>query len=43
MTDNDVRYRHLPNSEIKILGERMKVLDKCLDDIYNRLNKCEIE
>lgn len=43
MTDNDVRYSHLPNSEIKILGERMKVLDKCLDDIYNRLNKCEIE
>ncbi len=43
MTESDVRYSHLPNSEIKILGEKVKVLDKTLDDIYNRLNKCEIE
>lgn len=43
MTADDIRYSHLPNSEIKILGEKVKVLDKCLDDIYNRLNKCEIE
>tara|TARA_B100001939_G_scaffold316912_1_gene303171 strand:+ start:416 stop:625 length:210 start_codon:yes stop_codon:yes gene_type:complete len=43
MTDADVHYSQLPNFEIKILSERVKVLDKTLDDIYNRLNKYEIE
>ena len=43
MTDTDVHYSQLPNFEIKILSERVKVLDKTLDDIYNRLNKYEIE
>ena len=43
MTDCDASYNQLPNSEIKILGERVKTLDKTLDDIYNRLNKYEIE
>lgn len=43
MTGSDIRYSHLPNSEVKILSERVKVLDKTLDDIYNRLNKYEID
>ena len=43
MTDSNIRYSHLPNSEVKILSERVKVLDKTLDDIYNRLNRYEID
>jgi hypothetical protein len=43
MTDSDIRYSQMPNSEVKILSERVKVLDKTLDDIYNRLNKYEID
>lgn len=43
MTEGDVHYSQLPNSEIRILSERVKVLDKTLDDIYNRLNKYEID
>lgn len=43
MTDSDIRYSHFPNSEVKILSERVKVLDKTLDDIYNRLNRYEID
>ena len=43
MTDSNIRYSHFPNSEVKILSERVKVLDKTLDDIYNRLNKYEID
>ena len=43
MTDSGVRYSQMPNSEVKILSERVKVLDRTLDDIYNRLNKYEID
>jgi len=42
ITDSDMKYSQLPKHEVKILGERVRDLDKALDDIYNRLNKYEL-
>lgn len=42
MTDSTMKWSHLPNSEIKILGERVNLLNKTVDEIYSRLNKYEL-
>ena len=43
MTDSTMKYRHLPNSEIQVLRERVNLLNETVDEIYSRLNNCEIE
>jgi len=42
MTDSTMKWSHLPNSEIKILGERVNLMNKTIDEIYSRLNKYEL-
>jgi len=43
MTDSTAMKWGMPNSEVKILGERVNLMSKTLDEIYNRLNKYTTE
>jgi hypothetical protein len=42
LSETTVSWQSVPDSEIKILRERVKVMDKALSDIYTRLNKYEV-
>jgi hypothetical protein len=41
MSETTVSWHSVPDHEIKILRERVKVMDNALTDIYTRLNKYE--
>jgi nitrate/nitrite-specific signal transduction histidine kinase len=41
MTGSSMKWG-IPNSEFKVLGERVNLMSKTLEDIYRRLNKYDI-
>jgi hypothetical protein len=42
ITNPTVKWSGIPKSEIKILKERMVLIDHALDEIYSRLNNYEV-
>ena len=42
LTNPTVKWSGIPKSEIKILKERMVLIDHALDEIYSRLNNYEV-
>lgn len=42
ITNPTVKWSGIPKSELKILKERMVLIDHALDEIYSRLNNYEV-
>jgi|SaaInlV_165m_DNA_1040744.scaffolds.fasta_scaffold78654_3 hypothetical protein len=42
ITNPTLKWSGLPRSELKILEERVSLMNETLDEIYTRLNKYEV-